>query len=137
MHNKVRVGVSAVIINENKEILVTKRSLGDDFLPGFWDIPGGGIDPEEELEAALKREILEECGIEIQVIKKIGFNTYMENDIEAEETTFLVKAITTNIILNPEHTEFKWLKYADLNKVELSDYVKNLIEPAKKNLLLV
>lgn len=135
MKNKVRVGVSAVIINENKEILVTKRSLNDDFLPGFWDIPGGGIDSGELFEEGLKREILEECGIQIEVIRQITTNKYNENGTEVTEITFLAKAISTNVNLNPEHTEFKWLKYSDLNKVKLSDYVINLIEPAKSDLV--
>jgi 8-oxo-dGTP diphosphatase len=108
--------------------------MDDDFLPGFWDIPGGSIDFGETLEQGLKREILEECGIEIEVVKKITENSYDENGVKVYETTFLARALSTKIVLNHEHTEFRWLKYSNLSKVEISNYVKNLIESAKYDL---
>lgn len=49
--------VSAIIINENSQILFLKRSEKDDFMPGGWDVPGGGLDYGEEPEEGLKREV--------------------------------------------------------------------------------
>ena len=58
---------SAIILNEKDEILFTKRSDSDDFLPGVWELPGGGIEYGETPQDSIKREIKEECGLEIEV----------------------------------------------------------------------
>ena len=39
-----------------------------------WIIPGGGVDFGESLEEAVKREIKEELGVEIKIIKFIKFH---------------------------------------------------------------
>ena len=101
--------VSAIVINDKKEILFTKRSMDDDFLPGFWDIPGGGIEYGETAQEGLKRELKEECGIDIEVIKPVGVNSYIMHEIQRIEITFLSKAKNTDVKLDHEHSEFKWL----------------------------
>jgi 8-oxo-dGTP diphosphatase len=58
--------VVAAIICRNGRILITRRVDNVD-LPGLWEFPGGKVEPSEDLEAALGREILEELGIRISV----------------------------------------------------------------------
>ena len=60
----IRVAV-AVIINQNKEILIAKRSK-DQHQGNKWEFPGGKAEENETSEEALHREILEELGIEVQ-----------------------------------------------------------------------
>ena len=67
MNKEQQVSVGGLIVNTDKEVLIVKRSERDDFLPGYWEIPGGGADYGEEPEEALKREIKEECGVSIEV----------------------------------------------------------------------
>lgn len=64
-------GAGAVIINNKDEVLLVKqyRYPIKDFQI---NIPGGGIDIGEDDESALKREIKEETGLEIEIIKKLG-----------------------------------------------------------------
>jgi len=53
--------VAAVIIQDDK-VLICQR--GEDHpMPLKWEFPGGKVEPEEELRAALKRELDEELGI--------------------------------------------------------------------------
>lgn len=60
---KIRVRVSAIIFNnENKILLVNHQKEGNN----YWVIPGGGVENGETLEKALKRELIEELGIEIE-----------------------------------------------------------------------
>jgi ADP-ribose pyrophosphatase YjhB (NUDIX family) len=62
---------NAVIIeNNNGEILLVKRKI--DPKKGYWDLPGGFIQPNEAFETSVKREIKEELGIEIEVKQIIG-----------------------------------------------------------------
>ncbi|MDO8658130.1 MAG: NUDIX domain-containing protein [Candidatus Levybacteria bacterium] len=121
--------VNAIILNENKEILFTERSLSDDFLPGYWELPGGGIDYGETPQEALIREIKEECGLGIEIIKPIAANSYFIKDIQRIEITFLCKAInSTKIKLSHEHSNYKWLKITEVNKIKVTDYIKKIID---------
>jgi A/G-specific adenine glycosylase len=60
-----QIGV-AVIWNEQQQILIDRRRA-DGLLGGLWEFPGGKIEPDETVEDCIRREILEELGIEIEV----------------------------------------------------------------------
>lgn len=62
------VGVGALIQNERGEILLALRSQQAKNERGLWEIPGGAVEFGETLERALKREIREEIGVEIEVL---------------------------------------------------------------------
>ena len=55
--------VAAFIINEQKEILVAVR--GNEPAKGTWDMPGGFVDDFETAESAIRREVKEELGLEL------------------------------------------------------------------------
>ncbi|MBI2084936.1 MAG: NUDIX domain-containing protein [Candidatus Aenigmarchaeota archaeon] len=55
------------IVENNGRILVGKKVSGNSFLAGKWHIPGGKVLPGETDEIALKREMKEECGIDVSV----------------------------------------------------------------------
>jgi A/G-specific adenine glycosylase len=59
------IGV-AVIWNDQQQILIDRRRQ-EGLLGGLWEFPGGKLEPGETIEECIKREILEELGIEIQV----------------------------------------------------------------------
>jgi len=63
--NHVVTSVVAVIINEAGEILLTKRNIPP--FQGEWVMPGGKIDLGESIVGAIKREVLEEVGLEVEV----------------------------------------------------------------------
>jgi len=54
-----------IIRNAQHKILITQRAV-DSHMAGFWEFPGGKIEPEETPQSALKRELLEEIGIIIE-----------------------------------------------------------------------
>lgn len=58
------VGVGAVVLVEGRVVLV-KRAHAP--LQGEWNLPGGGVELGETLEAACAREVLEETGLEVRV----------------------------------------------------------------------
>ncbi|WP_013321509.1 A/G-specific adenine glycosylase [Gloeothece verrucosa] len=60
-----RIGV-AVIYNHQEEILIDRRPT-DKLLGGLWEFPGGKIEADETVSDCIKREILEELAIEIEV----------------------------------------------------------------------
>ncbi len=62
-----RPSVYAVITEAYKVLLVKTRSSGN------YDFPGGGIEIGEPIERALKREVREEAGIEVEIEKLLHF----------------------------------------------------------------
>ena len=62
------LGVAGVVIQNNKLLLV-KRKYGSK--KGLWCIPCGKVEPNEELEVAVVREVLEETHLNTEIIKKI------------------------------------------------------------------
>lgn len=62
-----RVVVAAVVARSNGEILLLRRAAGDSF-GGQWELPSGRVEAGEHLLEALRRELLEETGLEMSVI---------------------------------------------------------------------
>ncbi len=56
-----RVGVVGVIQNAADQYLICRKPKNRGVFPGQWALPGGGIEPGERMEEALRREIMEEA----------------------------------------------------------------------------
>jgi len=63
--------VLALVGNGEGKLLIDRRP-DDGFLGGLWEFPGGKRKPGESLVGALRREIREELGIDIEVLEKVG-----------------------------------------------------------------
>ena len=57
--------VAAAVIERPGEFLLAQRPEGKPY-PGYWEFPGGKIEPGEDARAALDRELREELGIEVR-----------------------------------------------------------------------
>ncbi len=57
-----------VLINPEGEFLLTSRPAGKVYA-GYWEFPGGKLEAGESVEAALRRELIEELGIEIGAVQ--------------------------------------------------------------------
>lgn len=89
------IGVSAgaMIINTKGELFLAKRSQMVKNERGCWETPGGSVEFGETLEQAVKREIQEECGVEIDIIRQFPAEDHIiPNDKQHwVATTFLAK----------------------------------------------
>lgn len=59
------LGVGALIF-EGGRILIVER--GKEPLKGYWSLPGGIVEAGEKLEESVRREVLEETGLEIETL---------------------------------------------------------------------
>jgi 8-oxo-dGTP diphosphatase len=63
------VGVGAVVVDGDRVLLVRRgRPPG----LGRWSLPGGLVEVGESLEAAVRREVAEECGLAVDVHALVG-----------------------------------------------------------------
>ena len=135
-----QVAVGGFILNDKKEVLLVKRSDTDDFLPGLWELPGGGLDFGENPTTGTQRELLEEVGLDTEVGKPLSVDTYFmekgEEKIHRVEITFLCMMIKNNqeVILSHEHSEYTWLSKENLKEIEMTDYMSGIVQNCFENL---
>jgi len=63
----VREAVRAVVVDEDNRVALLYVAEEK-----YYKLPGGGVEPQEDLRSALNRECLEEIGGEVEIIKEIG-----------------------------------------------------------------
>lgn len=61
-----RVSVSALIFDGERVLLAHRRAID------WWNLPGGALDPGETVEEALRREVREETGLDVDVGQLVG-----------------------------------------------------------------
>ena len=66
-----RYKVAVAVIYKNGRILIDKRKP-DGLLGGLWEFPGGKVRKDESLEAALSREVREELGVTIRILRPLA-----------------------------------------------------------------
>jgi ADP-ribose pyrophosphatase YjhB (NUDIX family) len=89
--NKVRIRVCGICIQDEKLLLIRHKGIGK---KGFlWAPPGGGLDFGESVETTLKREFLEETGLEIEMGNFMFINEYICSPLHAIELFFEVKIV--------------------------------------------
>lgn len=64
------VAAGAIIFNDSGKIFLSKRSQNTKNEKGHWESPGGSVELGETLEQAVKREMAEEYGAEIEIIEQ-------------------------------------------------------------------
>ena len=112
-----RIIVVGLVWNEDDELLLCRMAHERGVFPGEWGLPGGGVHAEERIEEALRRELREELGIEVELVKAAFFKDAVHPklfpDGHAEQIymiflLFHCLAIDTDIHLNAEFSEYGW-----------------------------
>ena len=112
-------GIAALIWSpETKQYLLLRRSDQKDYARGAWECVTGRVDQGEGFEDALRREVHEELGAEVQIEYILGTTHFYRGDPVPENE--LVGVIYLCCLLDPtsihigaEHTEYRWLSAVD------------------------
>lgn len=117
--------IAVVGIVENKgRILVGKKVVSKaHFLSGAWHIPGGKVNDNESDEEALKREIKEECGIDIKVEKFL--DEFYNEDAKMLARWYLCSTKDEKLTPRGDLEDVKWVAKKDVMKICDKDAVKN------------
>ena len=110
--------VTAAIIKNDNRIFIARRAANK-HLAGYWEFPGGKIEDDETPEVCLKRELIEELGITVNVGK-----FYMENQHDYGTKIILLQAylcelISGDIVLR-DHDKFEWIVKSDLTNFKFA-----------------
>ncbi|MHA4895821.1 (deoxy)nucleoside triphosphate pyrophosphohydrolase [Pedobacter sp. PWIIR3] len=102
----------AIIVNTEGEVLVAQRSA-EMSMPLKIEFPGGKIEPGENPQQSLKREILEELNIEIRIQSEMPAHIHSYPNLDINLIPFVCEIIDDTIQLK-EHAAYQWLKPKDL-----------------------
>ena len=127
--------VVGAVIRRGDAVLLLKRQA-DDFMGGLVELPSGTVDAGEDIIDALKREVREETGLEINDIDSfIGtFDYTSSSGKKTRQLNFLIYTSTKEIKLNvTEHTKSYWLdpQGSAFESLNISDKTQRIIKAAQ------
>ena len=123
------IGV-AVIWDETGKILIDKRRLGDSF-GGLWEFPGGKKEADETIENCIKREVLEELGIEVAVEKHLITIEYNYSEIRVKLHVYHCRYLR-GIPKAIECDEFRWVTLDEIDRFTFPEANEQIITALKK-----
>lgn len=130
---KLQVGVKVLIKNSRGDYLFLRRTklLATDSGKTSWDIPGGRINPGERLVDALKREIREETGHNMESAPElIAAQDILvpTKDLHVVRLTYIASEDIPEINLSYQHDEYKWVELADIASVDVEPYLAEVLK---------
>ncbi|MGC8812284.1 MAG: NUDIX domain-containing protein [Candidatus Aenigmatarchaeota archaeon] len=133
---EVQVATAALIVKD-KSFLVIKRAAQDEIAKeASWTLPGGRVESYEDPNQGVLREVKEETGLEVELIKPIAVWSGRKNNVWRIVIHYLCKYKKGKVKISKEHSSYEWVKFKDLEKAKLEKWIKERAELAMKELKL-
>ncbi|WP_206046882.1 NUDIX domain-containing protein [Mangrovimicrobium sediminis] len=113
---KKKIDVTAALIVKDGRILAARRAPGK-HLAGYWEFPGGKLEPNETPESCLERELAEEFSISTRVHSFIGESVHDYGEKVVRLLGYEVEHTAGDFEL-VDHDELRWLSVDELYEVE-------------------
>lgn len=120
--------VCGAILKDGK-YLIAKRAKGVD--EGFWEFPGGKVEPNESQVDAIIRELKEELEIDVKVIKYLCSIDDIRTNIIIHVHAYLCEIIKGNIHLN-NHDEIHFVYPNELYNYQFQKADKEILDMLNK-----
>lgn len=127
------VAVAAILIRDGR-LLCMRRSPQKDAGAGLWETLSGRVRPGEEPLAAVRREIAEECGLEVDLDPRpVAAYAGSRNREPMVVIVYRGRSLEEDAVLSDEHDAFEWLTVAEF---DLRTPLKPLVDSARAALRL-
>lgn len=126
----IMVGATLLALNRDNQLLMIKRTDNR-----CWGVPGGAMDLGESLEETVKRETVEEIGVEVKDLELFGVYSGQElyhkypdgNEVFNVSVVFITRNLDEPINVNlEEHSEYKYFDIQTL-PTEISPPIKPIL----------
>ena len=127
------VGVGALILRRGR-ILLAQR--GKEPLKGWWSLPGGALELGESLEDAVRREVLEETGLEVECVKLFEVFERIMRDAEGAPEyhwiliDYLCRVTGGKLFPGDDVCAVDWVRRRDLPGLQITEGTLAVIERA-------
>jgi 8-oxo-dGTP diphosphatase len=118
------VAVGAVILHDNRVLLVRRRNPPS---AGKWTVPGGVLEVGETFQEAARREVLEECGLEINPgpIVEVTQNI-VRDDSGAVRFHYVIIDLLAEVIggelaAGEDAADARWVRKEELEQLEITE----------------
>lgn len=130
---KFLVAAKAIIAVKNRVLILKKADKGNGIR---WDLPGGKVHFGETLEEALTRQVKEETGCHVSIVKPYKFWSFLQGeDTQIIGTTFLCRSTDIdNINLSDEHSDYEWIYQDEVDSYEFLGNIKNELKECFMNM---
>jgi len=128
-----RVGVGAVVLDGRRVLLVRRGKAPS---PGKWSLPGGMVELGETTREAVRREIAEECGLQIRVGEVAGV---LDRVVRDGEGRIRYHWVLVDYVAFPEAgtlcaasdaDEPLWVEVDDVERLDTTDGLMDMIRRA-------
>lgn len=119
---RLRLGVSAILFNEEGKFLLTQRSDN-----GQWCLPGGAVESGETVAEACEREVFEETGLRVRVKRLVGVYSHPDQLVVYKDGNkafivaihFETEVIGGELGLSNETTDFGYFTLEEMEKLQM------------------
>jgi len=122
----VRHVVAALIVQSGKLLICQRTKTQPMALK--WEFPGGKIEPGEEAVEALKRELMEELGIDADIGPQVANVHHFYRRGNSVALRFFLVETFRNPLENKIFNQFKWVSPQDLPSYDFLDADKQLVQ---------
>ena len=102
--------VACALVDPDGRVLIAQRPQGKT-LAGLWEFPGGKVEPGEQPETALIRELKEELGIDVTeaCLAPLTFASHAYEDFHLLMPVFVCRRWTGEVAKR-EHSDVRWVR---------------------------
>lgn len=118
-----------IISNSEGKVFIARRRPGKS-MAGKWEFPGGKLELGESEQDCLKRELLEELGMQVEVVEKLVENEHYYETFSIRLIAYKCDFISATFALT-DHDAYEWVKPDVLSNYELAEADVPFIEMFK------
>jgi 8-oxo-dGTP diphosphatase len=123
--------VVCAVIESNKKYLIARRHP-QQRLAGFWEFPGGKLEANETPEQGVRREILEELNIDVEVERLLHAEAHTYSHATVLALFYQCRPHSTNLTLTA-HDDVVWCTADTLNQFQLLPANQRIVNLLQKN----
>lgn len=110
--------VAVGVIKQNGKFLICQRKRGGRY-ELKWEFPGGKIEPGEDIEHCLRRELREELGIEIETVERVEILDAYYEDGGLFRVSYCFVTGINGALQNKAFEQIRWVTLTELKEIDM------------------